>query len=172
MTFTLQLKKLTAYSTLALLVLSHNSFAQVYKTTDENGNPVFSDQASDGEAIDLKTTNIVPAVEPAERTQPTRDDNKQPSYSALSIASPANAAVIANGLSPFTVEVAISPALRPGHKLTVTIDGEIHSSGSATQFTVERIGRGTHTIQAHISDRGGRTLITSPSSSFFAYWPG
>ena len=174
MAFTFWFKKLIACSMLLMLVLvlNHNSYAQIYKTTDESGNPVFSDQASDGEAIDIKTTNTVPAVEPSTHTRPAQKNNAKPSYRTLSITSPANDGIIANGLSPFTVEVAVSPDLRPGHKLTLTIDGAIHSSGSATQFTIDSIGRGTHAIQAHITDERGRTLITSPSSSFFAYWPG
>lgn len=171
MALTYRTIKLAALSLLALFMLSNNSYAQIYKTTDESGNPAFSDKATDGEVIDIKTTNTVPTVTPsAPQQEPKQTDNNH--YQALSISSPANESVIANGLTPFVISVSVSPALLRDHQLVLTIDGIVHSRGNSTQFTIDKIGRGAHSVQASIVDHSGQTLITSPSNSFFAYWPG
>ncbi len=51
-------------------VLSGNAWAQIYETTDEHGNKVFSDTPSSGsEVVDLPDANIADSVEPAPRPQ-------------------------------------------------------------------------------------------------------
>lgn len=169
MLFIRPIATLTTLSLLTLLALSNTTYAQIYKTTDKNGNPIFSDTASDGQAINIKTTNTIPAVSPSPPQQKPKPDNKS-RYQALNISSPTDGGIIANGLSPFVISVSLSPALRRGHQLVLTIDGVTHSS-SSTQFSIDKISRGSHTVEARIIDQQGKTLITSPSNSFFVYWP-
>lgn len=158
---------------LATLGACQLGYGQIYKTVDEKGNPVFSDQATDGEVVDIKSTNTVPAATPsASPTTNATNNNDDNHYSKLSVVSPANDSIIANGLTPFQVSVSSSPALQSGHKFVLSIDGTVYSRGTSNQFTVDKVGRGAHTIQVSIADQSGRTIMSSSSNSFFAYWPG
>ena len=51
-------------------VLSSGTWAQIYETTDEHGNKVFSDTPTSGaEVVDLPEANIADSVEPAPRPE-------------------------------------------------------------------------------------------------------
>ena len=54
-----------------LLCLSGAAFAQVYKSTDSEGNVTFSDTPSDGsEAVQVEEANVADPVEVPENTSP------------------------------------------------------------------------------------------------------
>lgn len=54
--------------TLLILLLSSAAFAEIYETTDEQGNTVFTDTPSrEAEVVDLPEANIADSVEPAPR---------------------------------------------------------------------------------------------------------
>jgi len=54
-----------------LLCLSCSAFAQVYKSTDAEGNVTFSDTPSDGsEAVEVEKANVADPVEVPENTSP------------------------------------------------------------------------------------------------------
>ena len=54
-----------------LLCLGGTAFAQVYKSTDSEGNVTFSDTPSDGsEAVQVEETNVADPVEVPENTSP------------------------------------------------------------------------------------------------------
>jgi hypothetical protein len=68
-----------------LSVLSTTLAAQVYQTTDKDGNPVFSDKPSSGASeVEIQTTNTANSVEvrpessPPQRKAPERSENTAP----------------------------------------------------------------------------------------------
>ena len=102
---------LTAISTLAS--------AQIYKTTDEKGNPQFTDKpdpgATNATPVDLEPMNTIAPIETRPSAPATVESETSATYKTLTITSPKNDGIIANGLSPTTVRVTISPALDKGH---------------------------------------------------------
>lgn len=57
-----------------LLCLSCTAFAQVYKSTDDEGNVTFSDTPADGsEAVEVEPTNVADPVEVPVNTAPPPD---------------------------------------------------------------------------------------------------
>lgn len=160
----------------AILFYSFTLFthAQIYKTTDKDGNVIYSDQPSENSAvIEVKSINTIPASTSKTSDQPpeqTTIDHTQV-YKILAIKSPANGTIIANGLNPFNVSINLQPPLAPQHKLQFTVDGAVIATGKATSFTVKSLNRGTHNLQVAIIDQSGKRLRQSKTVSVFAYRP-
>jgi hypothetical protein len=65
------------------------------------------------------------------------------------------------------VQVELDPALQPGHRLDMFVDGELRKLNStSTGFTLEDVYRGTHTIQAVIVDQSGTEVLRSLATTF------
>jgi hypothetical protein len=67
--------------TLLIVLLSKGAWGQIYKTTDEEGNTVFTDipPSEKSEVVDLPAANIADSVEPAPRPAPQPETRKSPS---------------------------------------------------------------------------------------------
>lgn len=140
----------------------------VYRSVDEAGRPVFSDQPEKGaKAVDLPPTNTVEPVvpRPAEPAQPAAFAG----YDRVHLAVPE---IVPNGLAPFDVSIETSPALRPGHRWRLLIDGALVSEQTDTTYTVEQLSRGSHTAVAEVVGANGEMLGESVAVDFFVYWPG
>jgi hypothetical protein len=75
--------------------------------------------------------------------------------------------------NPESVSVALelTPALRSGDALTITLDGVALTGGNdQTAFSVPQPDRGSHTVTAHVVDRSGRTLCDA-STTFHVMRP-
>ena len=154
------------------LLFSSSCLAQVYQSTDEHGNPSFSDHDNkDAKTITIPETNTTQAIAP--KSRPTKVKQAPPisRYKSLSISSPRDNSVINNGLYPFTASLAISPALLKGHKIQLLIDGQPHSSGSSLKREVSSITRGKHTLSAKVIDNKNKNLISSASVTITVYRP-
>ena len=65
------------------------------------------------------------------------------------------------------VAVEIGPRLQRGHRLGYFLDGNLTDLGSgSTQFQVEGVERGIHTLQAVILDQAGEEVIRSLAVTF------
>ncbi len=155
-------------------ILCHTSLglSDVYKTVDEKGKVTFTDKPTpDAETVDIKETNLATPVQvPARERQegePSQDD-----YKSLTITSHSNDDIIPNGLNPFNVSTQVNPSLQQGHKLRLYIDGQKYSEGTASNFRVTSIARGSHTLQVTIVDQEGNSLKQSEAVTIFAYRPG
>lgn len=161
---------LTGVLCVLVVVLGSYATAQVYKSTDEQGNVTFSDTAdANADEVHLSPPNTVKAVdiptEPPTPTETAADD----AYVVV-VSSPANDSVIANGLVGFTVTTRISPKLASGHQLQLTIDGEVHSNSQGT-FRVDSISRGPHSLRVALINDKGAMLAQSSPVNVFAYRP-
>jgi hypothetical protein len=161
-----------AIATALLFALPLAVAAQVYKSHDEQGNPVFSDNPnSGGQPIDIPRPNTLPGMQP-KLPDDQEEPDQEPSYHSITIVSPHHDSIIRNGLAPFTVTIDIQPSLKPNHQIRLSIDGQTYSTGTDTERMVERIGRGSHQLQASIIDGSATVIKTSPAITVFAYWPG
>lgn len=145
----------------------------VFKTVDEKGKVSFSDTPQEQSTkVELRDINTAKPVKASARppTTPVKE-SALTSYTDLSITSPKPDALIPNGLVAFTVVAKISPELQAGHKLQLSIDGQVHSSSATSSITVDSIHRGQHTLQLSIVDDKGKTLKKSKSINISALRP-
>jgi hypothetical protein len=161
-----------------LAVTSTITSAQIYKTTDEKGNPQFTDSpypdAADATPVHLKPINTVPSVDTNEESTqgPAAVETKTSvAYKNLTITSPENDGIIPNGLSPTKVIAAINPALRKGHQLRLLVNGSEAGTSRSNSFIVPTLNRGTNTLQVEVF-AGSDTIQSSAIVTIFAYRPG
>jgi hypothetical protein len=157
------------YLLLVLVLASAAVSAQIYRTTDEQGNVIFTDrppaeQGTEVEAVELNRTNTTPP--PAERPDlaPAAKPDKAavtPNY-AVSITAPADDTVIPMGPGNFSVAAATSPALAEGETLQLILSGtpwqEPQTRG---QWNLTNIRRGEHDIVVLRLDPKGKELAAS-----------
>jgi hypothetical protein len=158
---------LTAIATLAS--------AQIYKTTDEKGNPQFTDKpdpgATNATPVDLEPVNTVAPIETRPSAPATVESETSATYKTLTITSPENDGIIPNGLSPTTVTATINPALHKGHQLRLLVNGIAVGTSTSTRFVVPTLNRGTNTLQLEVLAESD-TIQSSPIVTIFAYRPG
>ena len=156
-------------SLLILVFTSAAVSAQIYRTTDEQGNVIFTDrptakQGADVETVELNRTNTTPA--PAERPDlaPAPKQEKAaaaPAY-AVKVLAPANDTVIPMGPGNFSVSATTSPALAEGETLQLILSGtpwqEPQSRG---QWNLTNIRRGEHDIVVLRLDARGKEVAAS-----------
>lgn len=145
----------------------------IYRSTDEYGNPSFSDQPGpNANPVDVGNTNRTPPVTPRTRPEPD-DESEADAYEyVLTIAQPADNSVVANGLIPTDVAVNVTPPLLPNHRITFALDGETQTSSHSTRHTLSRLTPGSHQISAQVVDNEDRPLSEPHTVQVTAYWPG
>ena len=167
-----------------VLLLIAPVYADVYKSVDEEGNPVFTDKPSAGaEKIDVKEIQTierepvqlqsgddagpsikVEGVEDSEETGP----EELAGYSNLAITSPQDDETIRDNAGNVTVNVAVSPNLNisAGHELVLILDGTVLTKTTATSINTSNLDRGTHTISVAIVDREDKEILRSNAVTF------
>jgi len=165
-----------------VLLLSIPSLAaaeRIYRSTDDQGNPLFTDQppSNDARPMHLAPLTTVPAVKPGQGNAQAASADAQagtrptaPPYTGVRVTyPPAGEAVRHNGgLVPFRVQLQPDgTALKPGHKVRIVLDGDPRASGSSLQVTVSPVNRGPHTVRAQVLDEDGQVVVESPPVKFF-----
>jgi hypothetical protein len=83
-------------------------------------------------------------------------------YESLSISEPADGGSVRNNEGKVTVVIALTPPLRPDHRVTLTIDGQpISGRFDSLAIDLDGVDRGQHRLKARVVDLGGGTLIES-----------
>ncbi|MEC9483995.1 MAG: DUF4124 domain-containing protein [Halomonas sp.] len=149
--------------------------ATVYRSVDEHGNVVFSDQPTgNGERIRLAPLTVVPSLEAvtpqAERPTAQAADpvarramESHPGapfmpYSTFRIAAPENGQTLPTGYGgDVQVMLDVDPDLREDHRVRLLLDGEISQSAMHTKaFILTNLDRGEHVLQAELLDASGQ----------------
>lgn len=155
---------LSAYVSLSGAVLAGEAF----KCKGKNGETIFSDQpCKNAEIIQLHETQTYaptpvspPSNDPATKT-------KKPAKLSILVTSPANDSVIFDNEGNVSISVSVSPALPPGHKLLVTMNGSpLGPPSSQSSFSLQNVDRGEYSVSASVLDEKGKVLETSPASHF------
>ncbi len=163
---------------ITLLLVSPCVAAQeVYRSTDTDGVPLFSDRKQEGaEKLDvaplptvkMRTPESRPAVETDSR-RPGREENGTPLYRRVIIEKPLDDSVIwANG-NPLAVQVATEPPFsgNSGHAIGLRLDGKLTDVRSQLgNIALANVDRGTHTLQAVILDASGHVIAQSETITF------
>ena len=171
---------MTRFLALALLLIAPFLCADsIYRTTDKEGNVVFTDAPSaDGgsaEAVGLQRTNTAPP--PPDRPDldpagPSADSGKQEAAYTVTITSPPNETSIPMGPGNFSVSVRIHPALKKYESLQLYVDGEPRGEPQASViWDLTNVFRGAHDITVGVLDHDGETLATSAPVRVYVHRP-
>ncbi|MCX4190100.1 DUF4124 domain-containing protein [Methylophaga sp. OBS3] len=168
------------YWPLILLFTAITATAGVYRSVDENGNVVFTDQpAENAEKIVLPQASVYTPVDvPEEITSNEFDDQSEqldgedmppaPSY-ALQIVSPQDDQAIRVNDGNLTVNIQIQPALNQqrGDLIQLQMDGLPYGDPRPSlSFGLPNVDRGTHTLSAVVMNINGEVLANSPEIKF------
>jgi len=142
--------------------------AGVYRSVDEDGNIVYTDKPSpDAEEIKIDKVQTIPAGDSNfEYTPP--EESAEAAYTKLEIVNPESDHVFTGNTGDVTVSVDIQPALNTeeGDSLVLSMDGKEVATSASTSFSLTNLDRGTHTIEAHVVNKGNKSLISSSPVSF------
>ncbi len=156
----------------AALLLSLSAAAAVYMEKDAEGNTVFTDRPSSENAkpIKLSPPSIykAPAIAnvPADDHQATDQNNDAQGYEFVTITHPADDSPIRENSGALEVNIDLIPALKPGHRFVLRMDGMPVTEGQSTTLRLQNVDRGTHTIQVQIVDDSDNVIISSESVTF------
>lgn len=147
--------------------------AEVYRSVDEDGNVIFSDQPSPG-AEEIKIDSIQTVDAPPVKSSTTGDasggkkDDTENAYTSVAIQSPGSGEAISANDGNITVSVSVSPQLnvRIGHKVVIYLDGSEAGRGISMQYDLTNLDRGTHSLAAAVVDDNGSEMIRSAPISF------
>ncbi len=149
---------------------------KIYRTKDEHGRTVFTDQAPENaQEVQVNNPMTFPAGEYArdyERVtrQETAPNGKSetPSYTDIRITFPENGSAIRQNDGNITLEFVLSPGLRSGHTLSLVMDGaEYASLRSPEPVQMPNLDRGTHQVHLQITDaKTGKVIQQGDPVSF------
>lgn len=147
--------------------------ADVYRWVDADGQAHYSDRPQRGaERITLTVTRPAASSTTSSGQAADATDNQVPEpvvgYESLTITRPAQEQTLWNIEGQLDVAAAVQPPLQPGHALQFYLDGRMAAAtpgASQTRFT--EVYRGEHTLQVEVVDASGRSLVSSPTLTFF-----
>jgi hypothetical protein len=148
--------------------------ATVYKWVDDNGVTHYSDQPHENaQKVELKAPQTYSAPKtPATPRRNTSTPAKSGVNYQCSVSAPTADQVFMN-TDTVTAGVVVQPAVLPGDKAVVTLDGQplpgVQAGGG--QFTISPVDRGTHTIQVSIQDSSGKSVCSSAPVTFHVQQP-
>jgi hypothetical protein len=158
---------------ICLLLLCISVSAQVvYKTVKADGSVVYSDVSSKG-AMSVNLSSINTVVVPALNNATSQTNNPIKSVKKIkpevqyivSIRSPAAEQTVRDNSGSVTILAEVSP--KKSGKFQLVIDNQIVKTHSKSQFLLESVNRGAHSIQVNFLDNSGKTLASSKSQTFY-----
>ncbi|PLW84275.1 hypothetical protein CWI75_02745 [Kineobactrum sediminis] len=160
---------------LLLLILPALAQAQIYKSVDEQGNVSYSDQPpEDGkqaEKLELPPTNTAPALETRPR-QPGEQPEEPAPEPTVTIVTPENDTVIPMGPGNFSVQASVTPALRSGEQLQLSIDGKPYGeTQTTTRWSLTGMFRGGYDLEVVRLDADGDVVARSDTVRVYVMRP-
>jgi hypothetical protein len=153
---------------LLIFFMALPAFARdVYKWTNGEGVVIYSDTYQEG----AERVRVSDTKSPASRTTggsaESGADAEPIDYESLEIVQPADDATIRSNEGTVAVGLSLSPALGQGHEVKIIVDGtELEGTMKGTQFTLNKLSRGTHSLETRVVDAEGNVLITSNRITF------
>ena len=141
--------------------------AQIFRTTDEQGNVVFTDkppvEGGNVEKVELNRTNTAPPPPEVIRPEePELDDEPEALEYSVAIVTPANETTIAMGPGNFLLSAEVNPTLAAGETLQLHMDGTPWGPAQeVASWSLTNVFRGAHDLTVSILDVDGTPLATS-----------
>lgn len=162
---------------------NRSSGGTVYKTVGPDGEVVFTDKpqlGSNSERVELGPINVQPIALP--KPLPTRKlspkDQRDPDDRYVgpinfAIVSPESGATIPPGQRLVVLQVAIDPLPPQGHRFYAIVDGQRWRGGSSgNSLDISSLDRGSHSVQAVLTDPAGNLLARSQTIMLYVKRPG
>ncbi len=144
---------------------------EVYKSVDEHGNTVFSDQpSSNAEKIEVPELPTVPGLQeipPPRRAEPAAAEK----YHTMVITHPENDGTYWRGEGDVPVRIRTEPRLSAGDTIVLLLNGDEYASGRTSNFKLVELNRGTHQLSAIIRNARGETIKSTDSVTFHIKQP-
>lgn len=153
---------------LSFCLLTVATQAEVFKSIDEDGNVIYTDNPRGQQAIEkveLPSINRQPAIHvpPIEKTQEAAKLRH-----SITITAPANGAQIPTGEPDVQIFANIKPFLNADHRIRFIHNGKI--SGKASKSPVlllSSVHRGEHQISAQLVNKDGKIIARSKAVTFY-----
>ena len=157
---------------LILLLPLSAAFAQVYRSVAEDGTVTFSDRPTPGaESVQVPPTSsytppALPSISssaPPELKQ-TSDEADRPQ--SIAVQSPGADEAVRENAGNVPYSFSVSPALRPGQRIRVLLDGvPVHESATPSG-ALENVDRGSHVLSGELVGDDGSVIARSDSVEF------
>lgn len=165
---------LTFVTVTAFMLLSPAAAQNIYKTVDENGNTVYTDQkpSEDAHPITLRELTVVDPVDLGNEqavngsAEESGNGASAPDF-GLRIVTPAADETIWNTAYVLTVQVQTDRELPAGARLAYLVDGEVRSTTRAQSVEIDEVYRGEHTLSVELRASDGRVLGSDGPLTFF-----
>jgi len=158
------------------------ALAEVYKTVDENGNVVYTDQPPEpgAEPMKLRELSVVPVPEYAAKDRAIKSSGLgegdtpdlgelRRGYRDFALTSPAPEQTFTGTGNIATIAWDTRFELQPGMQVVVQIDGKALPPTTASAITSPQLDRGEHQVSARLVDVQNRTIATSGPVTFFVH---
>jgi len=142
----------------------------IYKTVDEHGNTVYTDQrpSEDAEPLQLRELSVVEAQQIIAPTVQGQNTEPQPASSIpVIITSPAVEETIWNTAYQLDVSVELGAPLPSGARLAYLVDGTERALTRDQSVSIDEVWRGEHQLQVELRASDGRVLGSSEPVTFY-----
>ena len=152
----------------ALMAFAASAEEKGYRVVHPDGTVEFSDQPQPGaKEIPLPESQgyQAPSLPVIDSGSSSTGRKAAPAaYRKLEITSPQPDQTFQAAEGPVSVQVSVTPALQPGDKVVILLDGKEVASG--TSAALANVERGTHTVTAEVRNAGGKVLIAATPVTF------
>lgn len=157
---------------LLALATAEAEAAPIYKTTDAEGNVVYTDdpQGRPAEVVDLPDLTIVPGTQltgPAPGSAQAREEEVPPLE--LELLAPAQEATVRSNTGDVEVVARVNRSPAEGDRFEVLIDGTVRGRNAGGTFALTGIDRGAHQVLVRLVDASGEVVAESPQHTFFLH---
>jgi hypothetical protein len=143
--------------------------ADIYRSTGEYGEPVYSNKPQPGATkVEVPPLTIVPSVPVTESAQPAGQKPRTDGYQQLAIVTPTEDAPVRDNAGNVRVGLQVRPPLQNGDRIRIYLDGAAWGNPfRSTSITLNNVPRGAHTLQAAIVGPAGAELVRSQRIIFY-----
>ncbi len=167
-----QTRRLAIFPVLLTALLGFQIEAEnVFVELDDEGVPTFSDQRTPGaQEIEIPETMTFPGAAALQERKPAATTESTPpvdaKYKRLEITEPENGAAIRENSGALTLNVLIDPALKPGHKGELLMDGTvIQAVNGSGPIALTNVDRGTHLFLIRVVNKKGKVISQSTGTT-------
>jgi hypothetical protein len=149
---------------LCLLCTANLVQAELYKSTGEDGEVVYTDKppTKDAKAFKPPAIQVTPPIKYVpKKPEPVAPKDPAYSYSDLHFSQPAAEANVYDNEGVINYELVLAPVLsaKLGHYLNIKLDGNaVASNTSLLTGSVNDVDRGSHTLTAEVCNKDGKVL--------------
>ncbi|WP_439135671.1 DUF4124 domain-containing protein [Pseudomaricurvus sp.] len=161
--------KITCAVLLFLSLIGMTATAEIYKTVDEQGNTVYTDNPKDkdkADPVDLPDINTQPPVSAQPRPLPTV--KKAPVNYQVRINNPQEGTQVPMGQYEIPVSLSINPQLRNGDHIRILLNGQAFGQEFySTNLVLREVYRGEHSLRAVVINSSGEVMGRSNAVTIY-----